>query len=265
MRNLTLLSVLLVAACSPSLTLPPPTTTDNDAAATSTDVVDVVITPDASTVDVVDVPLAVDVVDASDVQDAVDVQQTDVPVAVDVVVDVPVVAEDAVAIPTDTPPVDVPPVRTCPPEMLLVGDFCVDRLNVTVRQYFNCVFNSNSSGIRCSPPLMMPGRPVPNFCTFYRGNDTAMMNCVDWQQAVNYCIWTGRGTVRPQLPSEAQWEQYRPLLVGNLEWTRDLFDADAGNRRVVRDFANPTSRISEAETPTAFRELLGFRCVRNPS
>jgi len=281
MKSKTLLSCLLLAACSPSLT--PPSPTDDADAPIDTPSVILPTPVDAAPGIIVDVsflgdassPIGEDA--SSDTQEAMDVLAVDV-LAVDVlavdvlavdvlavdVLAVDVLAVDVLAVDVvlDVPVFgDIPDVRSttlCPPRTILVdGDepFCVDEASVTTSSYRACFMSSPG----CSHPRLQH-----IFCVSLLASNLPI-NCIDWQQAANYCAWSGHG--HPQLPSEAQWERYHnrfPTETG-FEWTRDLFDTDAGTRRVIRDFAHIYARIPEEEIATTFRLTLRFRCVRNPT
>ena len=69
--------------------------------------------------------------------------------------------------------------------------YCIDRTEVTVRAYAVCV-----AARRCVPAHVA----VSPFCNRADRPDHPI-NCVDWNQAVAYCTWTGK-----RLPTEAEWE-----------------------------------------------------------
>ncbi len=139
------------------------------------------------------------------------------------------VAPDVPAPPPPTPP---PPAPRCPDGMVLVpegtftmgsdGDagesderpahrvhlsaFCIDRTEVTVRAYHECV--SSGGCTAASRTVSYPGvtdsdhRVWDRFCNErYSDRDDHPINCVDWAQAVRYCA-----SVDKRLPTEAQWE-----------------------------------------------------------
>jgi formylglycine-generating enzyme required for sulfatase activity len=74
-----------------------------------------------------------------------------------------------------------------------VDGFLIDRTEVTVDAYGACV---EAAG--CTEPATWPGA-----CNW--SNVAAALlpvNCVDWQQAVDYCQWVGK-----RLCKEAEWER----------------------------------------------------------
>jgi formylglycine-generating enzyme required for sulfatase activity len=78
-----------------------------------------------------------------------------------------------------------------PVHSVTVGGFCMDVTEVTVDAYAACV----RAG-QCTARDMGPNC---NYGTAGKGKHP--INCVDWQEAVNYCMWQ-----KKELPSEEQWE-----------------------------------------------------------
>jgi len=79
-----------------------------------------------------------------------------------------------------------------PGHRVTLGEFWIDRTEVTVAQYAAC-FNAGS----CRKPQNWKD------CNWgKRGRGRAPVNCVDWQQAWDYCKWSGK-----RLPTEAEWEK----------------------------------------------------------
>ena len=89
-----------------------------------------------------------------------------------------------------------------------VAPFCLDRSEVTVQSYSQCV----DAG-ECKPRKV--DRRTCNYGRKARGDHP--INCVNWHQAAAYCSWRGA-----RLPSEVQWEyaarggpEYRRYSWGN--------------------------------------------------
>lgn len=78
-----------------------------------------------------------------------------------------------------------------PQHTIYLNAFWIDKTEVTVTQYRQCV----ESGA-CSPPKN-------GECTYYQaGQIDHPVNCLRWEDAKTYCAWGGR-----RLPTEAEWEK----------------------------------------------------------
>jgi formylglycine-generating enzyme required for sulfatase activity len=93
-----------------------------------------------------------------------------------------------------------------PVHKVTLSPYCIDKTEVTVAAFRTCV----QAG-ECAPPSatiewkdLKPEDKTKwsQFCTWGRGAmDQHPINCVDWNQATAYCVWTGG-----RLPTEAEWE-----------------------------------------------------------
>ena len=84
-----------------------------------------------------------------------------------------------------------------PPRTIHVAAFWIDRLEVSVAQYAQCVGAS-----ACAAPIA-PKKAATAECNWGREDRRDHpVNCVTWQEAVDYCRWAGA-----VLPTEAQWER----------------------------------------------------------
>jgi iron(II)-dependent oxidoreductase len=78
-----------------------------------------------------------------------------------------------------------------PAHMVTVSPFSMEVTEVTVAAYTECVDDGG-----CSEPAAADSC---NYGSIPMGNHP--INCVSWDQAVDYCAWKGR-----RLPTEAEWE-----------------------------------------------------------
>lgn len=76
-----------------------------------------------------------------------------------------------------------------------VPAFLIDRREVTVAEYRNCVEAGS-----CTQPLTNKRNQYCNYN--HPEREQHPVNCVDWQQAVDYCA-----SVSARLPNEAEWEK----------------------------------------------------------
>lgn len=81
-----------------------------------------------------------------------------------------------------------------PVHTVTVPDFELNRTEVTVAQYWECI---------TAGPCTFPDTWDTQQRCYWNvgGYDDYPVNCVNWQQAVAYCAWAGG-----RLPSEAEWE-----------------------------------------------------------
>jgi formylglycine-generating enzyme required for sulfatase activity len=93
-----------------------------------------------------------------------------------------------------------------PVRRVTLSPYCIDKTEVTVSAFRACV----QAG-QCRPPsTTVEWKEIKaedktkwsQFCTWGKsGLDQHPINCVDWNQATQYCQWTGG-----RLPNEAEWE-----------------------------------------------------------
>jgi sulfatase modifying factor 1 len=115
-----------------------------------------------------------------------------------------------------------------PPHRVTLSPYCIDRTEVTVRQYRECV---QSGACTVYSTVNFPGLSVADaqffsqFCNGARNDrDVHPMNCVDHAQAAAYCRSRGGS-----LPTEAQWE----LAARGLEPRRYPWDDRAPGGQLV--------------------------------
>jgi formylglycine-generating enzyme required for sulfatase activity len=82
-----------------------------------------------------------------------------------------------------------------PVRQVTVGDYGIDKYEVSVEEYKKCV----DTGV-CSAPPSSYTSTQPK-CNWGTARTAHPMNCVNYQEASNYCLWKGK-----RLPTEAEWE-----------------------------------------------------------
>lgn len=82
-----------------------------------------------------------------------------------------------------------------PVRLVTVGDYAIDKYEVSAGEYKKCV----ETGVCSAPPSSyLSSQPKCNYGTARTAHP---MNCVNYQEASNYCLWKGK-----RLPTEAEWE-----------------------------------------------------------
>jgi formylglycine-generating enzyme required for sulfatase activity len=86
-----------------------------------------------------------------------------------------------------------------PTRKVALKAFFLDRTEVTVASYTNCVGAGVCSAV---PPGETIPKSVETHCNWGKlGKEEHPMNCVDWNQAFAYCHWQHK-----RLPTEEEWE-----------------------------------------------------------
>jgi len=83
-----------------------------------------------------------------------------------------------------------------PEHIVRVSAFCIDRFEVTNRQYAECVHAA-----ACDPPYSPASATRPAYYSDDAFADYPVVH-VDWPFARTFCAWRGK-----RLPSEAEWEK----------------------------------------------------------
>ena len=107
-----------------------------------------------------------------------------------------------------------------PPHVVFLDAFHIDQFEVTVGQYRVCV----EAGA-CEDPIYAPSCNWDGFA-----GDTHPINCMNRQNALDYCTWAGL-----RLPTEAEWRRAGPMggfTPGVMNWwaTRRIFALGPGRR-----------------------------------
>jgi formylglycine-generating enzyme required for sulfatase activity len=118
-----------------------------------------------------------------------------------------------------------------PQHMVTLDAFWIDRLEVTVAQYSQCVEAGHCTSVDCGPELnpKRPDQPVA---------------CVSWFDGQANCEWVGA-----RLPTEAEWEYAARGPEGNIFPWGDDFDPV----RLNYCDANCTYRWRDAEYDDGYK------------
>jgi formylglycine-generating enzyme required for sulfatase activity len=108
-----------------------------------------------------------------------------------------------------------------PTHTVMLGDFLIDRIEVTQMQFNQCVIASACTAPGFFDPLQFPTYPVR----------------VDWNGAGAYCQWAGK-----RLPTEAEWEKAARGTDGRLfPWGNDPPDCTRSEYMPCTDGIRPAS------------------------
>jgi formylglycine-generating enzyme required for sulfatase activity len=109
------------------------------------------------------------------------------------------VAEEMVTLPATTftmgSPTGIGEADEQPPHPVALSAFALDKTEVTVGHYWECVIAE-----ACAPPTADASQTQPHYLNDPAFDNHPVIN-VPWGEANNYCLWWGK-----RLPTEAEWE-----------------------------------------------------------
>jgi len=124
-------------------------------------------------------------------------------------------------------------------------DFAIDRTEVTVAAFRECVDAGGCSGDGLTIPYFdWKERPdLASYCNWAAtGRSQHPINCVDWYQASAYCEWVGK-----RLPTEAEWEKAARGSDGRkYPWGNDWGESYAGGSHRA-NISDKAVRLSDPE------------------
>jgi formylglycine-generating enzyme required for sulfatase activity len=89
-----------------------------------------------------------------------------------------------------------------PQHAVTLDGYCIDKTEVTVREYEACVAADRCSATpRSIYVQLQPSQPAVSMRCNLADQPEHPINCVSWDQAAEYCTWAQK-----QVPTEAEWE-----------------------------------------------------------
>ena len=136
-----------------------------------------------------------------------------------------------------------------------VAAFSIDKTEVTVAQYSECV----KAGACGADGLEIPfydgvaQREFESYCNWQGGLDKPI-NCVDWNQAQAFCKWFGK-----RLPTEREWEKAARGTDGRkYPWGNSRYDAAAKLANVAGDDGTaPVGSFPAGASPYGALDMAG--------
>ena len=145
-----------------------------------------------------------------------------------------------------------------PRREVFVDAFSIDKYEVTVAQYLECV---EAGG--CEPFVLGKGAFIQpyewDYCNYGQpGKENHPMNCVNWFEADRFCNWAGK-----RLPTEAEWEKAargtdgRRFPWGDEQATCDHIVMDIGGDGCGRESTWPVGSKPLGASPYGVMDMSG--------
>ncbi|MEE3257589.1 MAG: SUMF1/EgtB/PvdO family nonheme iron enzyme, partial [Candidatus Latescibacterota bacterium] len=130
-----------------------------------------------------------------------------------------------------------------PPHVVFLDAFHIDQFEVTVGQYRVCV----EAGA-CEDPIYAPSCNWDGFA-----GDTHPINCMNRQNALDYCTWAGL-----RLPTEAEWEKAARGTDGRIyPWGYELVGDEANFRVGAGTATEPVGNHPSGVSPYGVHDMGG--------
>jgi formylglycine-generating enzyme required for sulfatase activity len=145
-----------------------------------------------------------------------------------------------------------------PTRDVFVDEFSIDKYEVTVAQYLECV---EAGG--CEPFVLGKGAFIQpyewDYCNYGQpGKENHPMNCVNWFEADRFCRWADK-----RLPTEAEWEKAargtdgRRFPWGDEQATCDHIVMDIGGDGCGRESTWPVGSKPMGASPYGVMDMSG--------
>ena len=140
-----------------------------------------------------------------------------------------------------------------PGRQVFVGDFKIDKTEVTVAAYQRCI-NAKA----CTPPPTINSSDLVSTCYWFLDISERAdypINCVSWDQAKAFCEWEGK-----RLPSEGEWEKAARGTDGRIyPWGNEWDDkkANTDGKEDGFEYTAPVGSFSAGASPYGALDMAG--------